>query len=54
MSPRQVAEIGIAAMLRRRASVVAGFRNRCIVFLNRFLPRALQRGIFRRVMAGDV
>ena len=54
MSPRQVAEIGIAAMLRRRASVVAGFRNRCIVFLNRLMPRALQRGIFRRVMAGDV
>ena len=54
MSPRQVAEIGIAAMLRRRASVVAGFRNGFIVFLNRFIPRALQRRIFRRVMAGEI
>jgi short-subunit dehydrogenase len=54
MSPHAVAEIGIRAMLRRRSSVVAGFRNRLIVFLNRFLPRAAQRGIFRRVMAGEV
>jgi hypothetical protein len=54
MSPRTVAEIGVGAMLSRRSTVVAGFRNRLIVFLNRFMPRALQREIFRRVMAGEV
>jgi len=54
MSPRAVAEIGMRALLRRRSSVVAGWRNGFIVFLNRFTPRALQRQIFKRVMAGEV
>ncbi|HKA57957.1 MAG TPA: SDR family oxidoreductase [Gemmatimonadales bacterium] len=54
MSPRAVAEIGMRALLRRRSSVVAGWRNGFIVFLNRFTPRALQRRIFQRVMAGEV
>jgi len=54
MTPREVAEIGMRALLRRRSSVVAGWRNGFIVFLNRFTPRAVQRQIFKRVMAGEV
>ena len=54
MTPRAVAEIGVRALLQRRSSVVAGFRNSFLVFLNRFTPRALQRQIFKRVMAGEV
>lgn len=52
MQSRPVARIGIRAMLRRRASVVAGLWNNVIVFGNRFTPRRVQRLIMRRVFSG--
>lgn len=52
MPPRPVARIGVAALLRRRSSVIAGAWNNLIVFSNRFTPRRLQRLIMQRVFAG--
>lgn len=52
MKPRPVASAGIDAMLSRRSSVVAGIRNKFIVFLNRFTPRRVQRGIMEHAMSG--
>jgi uncharacterized protein len=52
MEPRPVARTGILATLRRRASVVAGILNKLVVFVFRFTPRRIQRGIMQRVMSG--
>jgi len=41
MASRDVARIGIEAMLRGRASVLAGFRNKLLIWLQRFAPRSL-------------
>jgi uncharacterized protein len=53
MTPRQVAQIGVRAMLDRRSSIVAGIRNKIVVFSNRFTSRAVQRRIMHMVMSGD-
>jgi short-subunit dehydrogenase len=52
IQPRLVAEIGIRALLRRRASVVAGVWNNLIVLSNRVTPRRIQRMIMRQVLSG--
>ncbi len=52
MTPRQVAHTGIRAMLGRRSSVVAGIRNKMVVFSHRFTPRRGQRRLMQRVMSG--
>jgi short-subunit dehydrogenase len=52
MQPRPVARTGILAMLRHRTSVVAGILNKLVVFLFRFTPRQMQRGVMQRVMSG--
>ncbi len=41
MKSRDVAEIGIRAMLKGRPSVVAGWRNALVVWMLRFTPRRL-------------
>ena len=41
MSSRDVARTGVEAMLRGRSSVLAGLRNKALVWLERFTPRAL-------------
>jgi uncharacterized protein len=53
MQPRSVAAIGIDAMLRRRATVIAGVRNSMIALSNRFTPRRAQALIMKRVLAGN-
>jgi short-subunit dehydrogenase len=53
MQPQSVAAIGIDAMLRRRATVLAGVRNKIIVFSNRFTPRRVQALIMKRVFGGN-
>jgi uncharacterized protein len=52
MQPQPVAEAGVLAMLGRRATVVPGFFNKATVFLDRLMPRALQRMILGKVVAG--
>jgi uncharacterized protein len=52
MDPQTVAEAGIRAMLSQRATTVPGFLNKAIVFLDRLMPRPLQRTIFGKVTAG--
>jgi short-subunit dehydrogenase len=52
MDPQTVAEVGIRAMLSRRATRVPGFLNKAIVFLDRLMPRPMQRTIFGKVTAG--
>jgi uncharacterized protein len=52
MDPQTVAEAGIHAMLTRRATMVPGFLNKAIVFLDRLMPRPMQRTIFGKVTAG--
>jgi short-subunit dehydrogenase len=52
MKPHPVAEAGVLAMLGRRATVVPGFNNKATVFLDRLMPRSLQRLILGKVVAG--
>jgi hypothetical protein len=52
MDPETVAEAGVHAMLAGRATMVPGFLNKTIVFLDRLMPRPMQRTIFGKVTAG--
>jgi len=52
MDPQTVAEAGVHAMLAGRATTVPGFLNKAIVFLDRLMPRPMQRTIFGKVTAG--
>jgi short-subunit dehydrogenase len=52
MKPYPVAKAGVLAMLERRATVVPGFLNKTAVFLDRLMPRPLQRLILGKVVAG--
>src|SRR5215467_4689262 len=52
MDPQTVAEAGIRAMLARDATMVLGFWNKTIVFLDRLMPRPMQRAVFGKVTAG--
>ena len=52
MDPQTVAEAGIRAMLARQATTVPGFLNKAIVFLDRLMPRPMQRAVFGKVTAG--
>ena len=53
MQPRSVAAIGVDAMLSRRATVLAGVRNKMIVLSNRLTPRRVQALIMKRVFGGN-
>jgi short-subunit dehydrogenase len=52
MKPHPVAKAGVLAMLRRRAAVVPGFFNKATVFLDRLMPRSIQRLVVGRVVEG--
>ncbi len=52
MKPRPVAEAGVLAMLGRRAAVIPGFLNKATVFLNRLMPRSMQRMVVGKVVEG--
>jgi uncharacterized protein len=52
MKPRPVAKAGVLAMLGRRATVVPGFLNKATVFLDRLMPRPMQRMILGKVVSG--
>jgi short-subunit dehydrogenase len=52
MEPQAVAEAGVHAMLAGRATLVPGFLNKAIVFLDRLMPRTMQRRIFGKVTSG--
>ena len=52
MQPGPVANAGIAAMMGRRSSVVAGLLNKVVVLTNRFTPRRMQRTIMQKVVEG--
>ncbi|MVT50112.1 SDR family NAD(P)-dependent oxidoreductase [Bradyrhizobium yuanmingense] len=50
MKPRPVAESGLRALSRGKASVVAGFMNKVVAFSNRLTPRSMQRAIMKGVV----
>jgi short-subunit dehydrogenase len=52
MKPQPVAQAGVLAMLRRRATVVPGFFNKATVFLDRLMPRSMQRVVLGKVVGG--
>ena len=43
MSPRQVAVVGVKAMLQKKPKAVPGFMNQVLIFSSRFIPRVLIR-----------
>lgn len=53
MKPRPVAEIGLRALSKGKASVIAGFMNNIVAFSNRFTPRSMQRASMRKILAPD-
>jgi short-subunit dehydrogenase len=50
MKPRPVAESGIRALSRGKASVIAGLMNNIVALSNRLTPRSMQRASMRRVL----
>lgn len=52
MEPRPVVKAGIRAMWSRKAGVVPGILNKATVFLDRLMPRSMQRRILGKIMAG--
>jgi len=52
MKPQPVAKAGVLAMLGGRATVVPGFLNKATVFLDRLMPRPMQRMILGKVVSG--
>ena len=52
MNPQPVARAGVLAMLGHRATLVPGFFNKATVFLDRLMPRPMQRMILGKVVAG--
>jgi len=52
MKPQVVAKTGLLAAMRGKASVVPGFLNKVNVFMDRLMPRSMQRTVFGKVMAG--
>jgi short-subunit dehydrogenase len=52
MKPHPVAKAGVLAMLGKRATVVPGLLNKATVFLDRLMPRAMQRMVLGKIMTG--
>jgi short-subunit dehydrogenase len=50
MKPRPVAEAGLEALAKGKASVIAGFMNKVVAFSTRLTPRSMQRASMRKVM----
>jgi short-subunit dehydrogenase len=49
---RSVAEAGVRAMKRGQRMIVTGFRNRALIFAERFVPRGMVIGAVRRMQEG--
>ena len=47
LSARAVAEAGVAGMRRGKVLVVPGFRNKLLIFAERFAPRSVVTGVVR-------
>jgi short-subunit dehydrogenase len=52
MKPRPVAKAGVLAMLGRRAALVPGVLNKATVFLDRLMPRSMQRMVLGKILQG--
>ena len=52
MSAEKVARVGLEGLRRGRMTVVPGFSNRALLFLQRFAPRRLVGEVSRRLMGG--
>jgi len=52
MEPKPVVKAGIRAMWARKAGVVPGILNKATVFLDRLMPRSMQRIVLGKIMAG--
>ena len=50
MKPLPVAEAGLEALAKGKASVIAGFMNKVVAFSTRLTPRSMQRASMRKVM----
>jgi len=50
MKPRPVAESGLRALGRGKASVIPGFLNNLVAFSNRLTPRSMQRATMKRIV----
>jgi hypothetical protein len=50
MKPRPVAESGLRALGRGKASVIPGFLNNVVAFSNRLTPRSMQRATMKRIV----
>ena len=50
MKPRPVAESGLRALSRGKASVVAGLMNKVVAFSNRLTPRSMQRATMKGIV----
>jgi uncharacterized protein len=53
MMPCPVAASGIQALLRGRATVIAGLSNKMAAFSTRLTPRSMQRATMRRIMGAS-
>src|SRR5215218_5142543 len=53
MMPSPVAASGIQALLRGRATVIAGLSNKMAAFSTRLTPRSMQRATMRRIMGAS-
>lgn len=51
MTARAVAEAGVRGLIRGQAVVIPGWRNRLLIFLERFLPRGMVIRAVRRMLA---
>ncbi len=51
MPADKVARVGLAALRKRKMEAVPGFKNRLLLFTQRFVPRAFVAAVSRRVLA---
>ncbi|MBI2990467.1 MAG: SDR family oxidoreductase [Candidatus Magasanikbacteria bacterium] len=50
MNADEVAKLAYKGLTKGKTLVIAGFKNKCLIFLQRFLPRSLVRNIVGRIM----
>ncbi|MBE6053389.1 MAG: SDR family oxidoreductase [Clostridium sartagoforme] len=52
MTPKEVAEVAYKSFKRGKLIIIPGFKNKIIVFLNKFIPRSLSRKIILMMNKG--
>ncbi|PIT86114.1 MAG: short-chain dehydrogenase [Candidatus Magasanikbacteria bacterium CG10_big_fil_rev_8_21_14_0_10_43_6] len=50
MSAEDVAEIGVDALFRKKLSVISGYKNKCLAWGSKIVPRAVVAAITKRMM----